>query len=437
MKLKFQSPTGMHDILEEDQRYFQKIYDVINDIVGFYNFKKIETPILEETELFSKGIGLKTEVVQKQMFSLRTRGRDYLTLRPDGTAPVVRAYIQNGMQSFPKPVKLWYFGPFFRYEKPQLGRFRQFWQFGLEIIGEESSARDTEIIQIFYSILKKLKLKDLIIEVNSIGDSSCRPYYKKLLVSYLRPRVNGLCVSCRRRLKENPLGILDCKEEKCQRIISQAPQIIDHLCQNCHQHFKEVLESLDEIEIPYRLNPYLVRGLDYYTRTVFEIFSPLTEKKESSEKQEKPPETVKHAFAGGGRYDGLVKILGGKDTPAVGAAGGIDRIIWLMKKRAIRFPRKTKPKIFLAQLGSLAKRKTFKLMEEFRKAEIPVLESLSRDSLRAQLAIADRSGVDYTLILGQKEALGGTIIIRHMATGKQKEVKLEKVIKEMKKALKR
>ena len=229
MRIKFQSPTGMHDVLPEDQRYFEKIYNVVNEIVGFYNFQKIGTPALEDTELFSKGIGLSTEVVQKQMFSFRTKGGDHLTLRPEGTAPVIRAYIQNGMQSFPKPVKLWYFGPFFRYERPQLGRFRQFWQFGIESIGEDAPVRDAEIVHIFYNILQKLKLKDLIIEVNSIGAKCCRPYYKKLLTNYLKSRVNGLCANCRGRLKAGPLGILDCKEEKCQRIISQAPQIIDHL----------------------------------------------------------------------------------------------------------------------------------------------------------------------------------------------------------------
>ena len=440
MRLKFQSPTGMHDILPEDQRYFEKIYNVVNEIVGFYNFQKIETPALEETELFSKGIGLSTEVVQKQMFSFRTRGGDHLTLRPEGTAPVIRAYIQNGMQSFPKPVKLWYLGPFFRYEKPQLGRFRQFWQFGVESIGEEAPVRDAEIVHIFYNILQKLKLKDLIVEVNSIGAKCCRPYYKKLLTNYLKSRINGLCANCRQRLKAGPLGILDCKEEKCQRIISQAPQIIDHLCQSCHQHFKSFLEFLDELEVPYHLNPYLVRGLDYYTRTVFEIF-PATEKEKQSKKEKEVGEELleipKNALAGGGRYDNLIRTLGGKETPAVGAAAGIDRILWLMKKTAARLPQESEPQIFLAQLGNLAKRKSLKLIEEFRKAKIPILESLGRDSLKAQLTLADRDGVKYTLILGQKEALRETIIIRSMKTGEQKEVKLDKLIKEVKKILKK
>ena len=424
-KPKFQSPTGMHDILPSDQKYFQKIYEVSENIANFYQFQKIETPILEETELFSKGIGLATDIVGKQMFTLRTKGGDYLTLRPEGTAPVVRAYIKHGMSNLPQPVKLWYFGPYFRYEKPQAGRYRQFWQFGFEVFGEESPVIDTQIIQIFYNISRELKLKNLIVEINSIGDSQCRPYYKKLLMSYFKSRESSLCADCRRRLRENPLRILDCKEEKCQRIISQAPQMIDHLCENCHSHFKEVLEFLDEIELPYHLNPYLVRGLDYYTKTVFEIYE------ESEEGR------AQGALTGGGRYDALVKLLGGKDTPAVGASTGIERMIAAMKTKAIRLPQESRPKIYLAQLGTLAKRKSLRLLEDFRKAKIQVSESFGRDSLKAQLARADKIEVKYTLILGQREALEGTIIIRDMKTGRQETIKTEKVVREIKKKLKK
>jgi len=413
-KPKFQTPTGMHDILPPEQKYFQKIYEVSENIANFYQFKKIETPILEETELFSKGIGLATDIVGKQMFTLRTKGGDCLTLRPEGTAPVVRAYIKHGMFNLSQPVKLWYFGPCFRYEKPQAGRYRQFWQFGFEVFGEESPVIDAQIIQIFYNILRELKLKNLIIEINSIGDSQCRPYYKKLLMSYFRSRESSLCADCRRRLRENPLRILDCQEEKCQRIISQAPQMIDHLCESCHSHFKEVLEFLDEIELPYRLNPYLVRGLDYYTKTVFEIY-------EDSEEGR-----AQGALTGGGRYDALVKLLGGKDTPAVGASTGIERTIAAMKTKAIRLPQESRPKIYLAQLGTLAKRKSLRLLEDFRKAKIQVSESFGRDSLKAQLARADKIEVKYTLILGQREALEGTIIIRDMKTGRQETIKTEK-----------
>ena len=424
-KKGYQTPTGTHDILSEDQFYFQKIYNISESIAEFYNFKKITTPILEEAELFSRGIGLGTDIVEKQMYIFRTKGGDWLALRPEGTAPIVRAFIQHGMYNLPQPVKLWAFGPYFRYEHPQAGRYRQFHQFSFEIIGEQSSVIDSQIIQIFYSILKELRFKNLIIEINSIGDSQCRPYYKKLLVNYLKYRQDALCLDCRRRIKENPLRILDCKEEKCQRIKSQAPQIIDHLCQECHTHFKEVLEFLDELELPYRLNPYLVRGLDYYTKTTFEIFEDSEEGKQQG------------ALVGGGRYDNLSKLLSGKDNPGMGGAGGIERIINLMKIKTRKSFSPPSANIFLAQLGNLAKRKSLKLFEEFRKAKIPTAESFSRDSLKAQLKFADRLGARYSLILGQKEALEGTIIVRDMKSGTQEIVKLEKVVKEMKKRAKR
>jgi len=426
-KPKFQSPTGMHDILPEDQKYFQKIYSVVSDIADFYGFGKIDTPLLEEAELFSKGIGISTDIVKKEMFSFKTKGGDFLALRPEFTTPVVRAFIENGMQNRPQPLKLWHFGPCFRYERPQAERYRQFWQFGFEVLGDNSSVIDAQIIQIFFNILKELKLKNLIIEVNSMGDSQCRPYYKKLLANYFRTREVSLCIDCKRRVKENVLRILDCKEEKCQPIKAEAPQMLDHLCEECQLHFKEVLEFLDEIGIPYNLNPYLVRGLDYYTKTVFEIFSGDIEKKSE----------IKTALAGGGRYDKLVKLLGGKDTPSCGAAAGIERIVKIMKSQNIRFPKEGESQVFLAQLGNLAKRKSLKLLEDFRKMKIKVAESFGRDSLKAQLSRADKIGAKYTLIIGQKEALEGTIITRDMGSGKQEIVKLDKVVEEMKKKLRK
>ncbi|PIS39417.1 MAG: histidine--tRNA ligase [Candidatus Nealsonbacteria bacterium CG08_land_8_20_14_0_20_38_20] len=437
-KPKLQSPTGMHDILPEDWKYFQKIYNVCEDLANFYEFAKIETPILEDAELFSRGIGLATDIVEKQMFSFKTRGGDYLALRPEGTAPVVRAYIEHGMQNLSQPVKLWYFGPYFRAEKPQLGRYRQFWQFGFEVLGEAEPVIDVQIVQIFYNILKELKFKNLTIAVNSIGCSQCRPCFRRLLLSYFRPRESSLCSDCRRRLRENPLRILDCKEEKCQTLVSQAPQMLDHLCEECHKHFKDVLEFFEELSLPYSLNPYLVRGLDYYTKTVFEIFPSLANQEPSQGKENNIEELAKvGALVGGGRYDNLVKLLGGKPTPACGASAGIERIALLLKEKGLKIPAAQKPKVFLAQLGDLAKRKTLKLVEEFREIGIPVSESLGRDSLKTQLNRADKIGVKWTLILGQKEALEGTIIIKNMESGAQEIVKLEKVVGEVKKRLKK
>ncbi len=425
-KIKFQKPTGMHDILPEDQRYFEKIYSVCEKIVNFYGFKKIDTPVLESTDLYQKGTGMSTDIVQKQMFGLKTKGGDDLSLRPEFTPGVARAYLEHGMHSLPQPIKLYSTGPLFRYERPQAGRYRQFHQFNLEIFGDTSPAIDAQIIQIFYSILEELKIKKIAIEVNSIGDNQCRPYYKKLLVSYFRSKSSSLCTDCKRRLKENPLRVLDCKEEKCHAIISQAPQTINHLCADCHAHFKYVLEFLDEIQLPYRLNPHLVRGLDYYTKTVFEIVSESTEE-----------EKAKGSLAGGGRYDLLIKLLGGEETPASGGALGIERVKSLLSPKEAKPSSYFNPSIFLAQLGSSAKIKSLKLLEEFRKNKIQVAESLGRDSLKAQFKIADKMKVKYTLLLGQKEVLEESIIVRDMKTGKQETIKFDKVVKEMKKKLKK
>lgn len=429
-KTKFQTPTGMRDILGDEEKYFKKIYKVVEDIADFYAFQKITTPVMEDIEVFNKGTGEATDVVKKEMFSLKTKGGDSLCLRPEGTPAVARAFIENGMSNWPQPVKLWYFEPFFRYEHPQSGRYREFWQFGFEVFGEKNSIVDAQIIQIFCDIFKELKIKDILVEVNSMGDSNCRPYYKKLLTNYFKSRESSLCADCKRRLKENPLRILDCKEEKCQPIKAEAPQVLDHLCEECRLHFKEVLEYLDELEIPYRLNPYLVRGLDYYTKTVFEVFGSLSEGEGDAEKKQL-------ALAGGGRYDKLIKLLGGRDIPAIGAAGGVDRIAMLMKKQDVKLPEALPPQIFIAQLGNLAKRKSLKLLNELWKANIRVAESFGRDSLKAQLARADKLGAKLTLILGQKEALEGTIIIRDMESGKQSNAKLDKAVQEVREMLKK
>lgn len=421
MKTKLQTLTGMHDILPDGQVYIKRVQKAVESITHYYGFNRIDTPILEQAELFIKGTGADTDAVSKEMYSFRTKGGDLVALRPEFTPSIARSYIEHGMQNLPQPVKLWTTGPLFRHERPQAGRYRQFFQFDVEVLGDKSPSIDGQIIQMSFDILKDLSFKNINIEVNSIGDSECRPYFKKILTSYFRSKKSTLCSDCQRRLKENPLRILDCKEEKCQQVKAGAPQIIDHLCEACHAHFKQVLEFLDELELPYTLNPYLVRGLDYYTKTVFEI----VEKSEDGSSQ--------GALIGGGRYDGLVKLIGGKDTPAVGAAGGIDRIVNIMKTRELKPDKKQeKTEIFLAQLGQSAKRKSLKLFEEFRAAKIPMAESFSKDSLRSQLNAANKIGVKWVLIFGQREALGDFITLRNMETGVQEEIKLDKVVGEMK-----
>ena len=429
---KFQRPTGMKDILPEEQPYFEKIYRTVDDIARFYGFGKIDTPMVEDSELYERGTGQSTDIVEKQMYTIKTKGGDVLAMRPEFTPGIVRAFNENGMLNLPQPVKLYTYGPLFRYEHPQAGRFRQFNQVDFEVFGEESAAIDAQIIQIFYAFLRDLKFSHLIIEVNSIGDAQCRPYYKKVLVNYLRPRQNSLCADCRRRIRENPLRVLDCKEEKCQRVKAQAPQFLDHLCDSCKTHFKSLLEFLDEIDLPYHLDPYLVRGLDYYTKTVFEIFSEST-----VEQKEGEGIVTRSALVGGGRYDNLVRLLGGKDVPAMGGAAGVERIVALMKEKGFLGAEIPVPKVFLAQLGDLPKKKSLKLLEELRRAKISITESLGRDSLRTQLARADKLEVAYTLILGQREMLDETIVIRKMDTGEQAIVKMDKVVEELRKRLKK
>ncbi|MFW6282869.1 MAG: histidine--tRNA ligase [Minisyncoccales bacterium] len=424
-KGKFQTPKGIHDILPKKQKYYRKVYQVCKKIADYYGFEEIYTPILEKRKIYEKGTGAGTDIVQKEMFELETKGGEKLALRPEGTPGIVRSYIENGMSNWQTPVKLWYFGPFFRYEKPQAGRYRQFWQFGFEVIGQEDAAVDAELIQIFYNILKELKLEEISIKVNSIGDESCRPEYLNSLKTYFKENKKKLCKDCKKRLKNNVLRILDCKNKKCNEVKEDAPQIIDNLCDDCHDHFKTMLEFLDETNIPYELDSSLVRGLDYYTRTVFEAFS-------ENEDEEKG----QNALGGGGRYDKLVELFGGKETPASGMAGGVERIIEKLVDEKLEFESTEKPKVFLAQIGKTAKRETFRLLEEFREEGIKIAESLGRNSLRPQLNIADKMEVDYTLILGKKEVEEDEIIIRNMEDGKQKKVKLSKIVDEIKKRLK-
>ena len=428
-KRKFNAVSGMFDILPSEYPLWLKIEEVVSSIANFYGFSKITTPILEEEELFVKGTGQDTEIVEKQMYSFRTKGGKRVVLRPEFTPSIVRAYIQNGMESLPKPVKLWSFGPVFRYERPQRGRYRQFWQFNFEIFGDKSPIQDVLLIQIFSDILRDLSLSKWIVEVNSIGCKECRSYYLRQLKNYYKNRLREICPECEKRLKKNPLRLLDCKEEKCQRVKKFAPQIVNSLCEDCHQYLKRVLEILDTIQIPYVLNPYLVRGLDYYTKTVFE-FVPQDKKEGQS------------ALIGGGRYDYLINQMGGKDTPAIGGAGGVERIIEeireqkinILAKRVERFEKK--PKMFLAQLGELAKEKSLTLLEEFRKNKIIIGENVGKDNLKVQLEQAAKLGVKYTLILGQREALEDTVIIRNMETGIQEIVFIKDIVKEIKKRLK-
>lgn len=414
----------MRDLLPQDMLFWDKLIKTGEELAQDYGFQKIETPIIEDAEIFIKGTGATTDVVGKQMYFVKTAGGASLALRPEGTPGVVRAYLENGLASLPQPIKLFYYGPMFRHEQPQAGRWRQFYQFGAEIFGDVGAVLDAQIIQFCFHLFRQVGLKKINIQINSLGCPQCRPTYRRALVDYYRHRKDRLCPDCKRRLKENPLRLLDCKEEKCQPIKAQAPASVDHLCEECRKHFKEVLEFLDELEIPYFLSSSLVRGLDYYTKTIFEIFW-----------EEEGMSQV--ALGGGGRYDNLVKELGGRPTPAVGMALGLDRIVELMKKEQVRTGGETNFKVFLVQLGMAGRKKCLKLFERLHQAGILAAESMSRDSIKAQMKIADKLGVKFALILGQQEALDNTVIIRDMQSGVQETVLQEKVVDELKKRFKK
>ena len=410
------SPKGMRDLMNEEYYSFQGFFEKAQEVAVYYGFRPIETPMLEYEETFTSSVGVGTDIVDKEMYTLKTKGGDYLALRPEHTAPLTRAYIEHGMQNMPQPVMFYQYGPVFRHDKPQRGRYRQFWQFDLDCLGNEKSIMDALVIKTGMTILEEAGATNLTIDINSIGDKECRNTYLKELSNYYKKHLSGLPAVDRERLKTNPLRILDSKEEKTKEINIGAPDSISFLCASCKKHFKEVLEYLEEMGINYNINKNLVRGLSYYTRTVFEVYT---------EDENGLPSQV----ASGGRYDYLARQLGGKkDVPSVGFSMGVDRVVeakWY-KKLSPRILKK--PKIYFIQLGSEAKLKSLNIIEILRKAHIPIAQSLSKDSLGSQLAIAEKLSIPYAIIFGVKEALDNSVIVRDMASRSQDTVKLSKLL---------
>lgn len=417
--ISFKSLKGMHDVLPADFLFFDRIEKALKDVSSFYNFLRIETPILEELKMFERGTGLTSEVVSKQMFVVKTRGGDTLALRPEMTPGVLRAYLENGLNYVANPGKFFYYSPVFRYEQPQAGRFRQFHQVGFEILSSDDPIYDAQVISASYKVISELKIKNLLIKINSIGCKNCRPAYLKKIKNFYKDKLNKICKDCRKRYSENPLRMLDCKEQKCQEIKAMAPVSLDTLCSSCKHHFTFVLEFLDEIKIPYIVDSCLVRGLDYYSKTVFEVFA----------------EGFDFALGGGGRYDYLSESLGGPKLPAVGSALGVERIIEVMKARDISGVYKNKFRVFLVYMGDQAKKRALSLMDEFYEKGVQVKESFSKDSLKAQMKSADKEKVDFALILGQREVFEDVIILRDMRSGSQENIPLRKIADELKKRM--
>ena len=410
-------PKGTQDILPEDISKWYYIEDMIKEILSKYGYKEIRTPFFEYTDLFVRGIGESTDIVTKEMFTFPDRKGRSLTLRPEGTAPVVRAYLENGMDRISKVIKLFYLGPMFRCEKPQAGRFRQFNQFGIEVIGTKSSAADAEVILTVLEVYKKLGLKNLEILINSVGCKKCRVDYIQKLKKYLKDKHDFLCSECKERYKKNPLRVFDCKKDSCKRIIEAAPVIIENLCQECESHFSEVKSYLDDQKIVFHEDPRLVRGLDYYTKTAFEIISGGL--------------GAQNAIGGGGRYDDLVEELGGKPTPAVGFAAGIERMIIAIDQQKVEWPVEKRLDIFVAKVNEKNKDTAFRLLQKIRNTGLSADMDYSGGSLKSQMRIANKIGARYTVIVGEEELSKNMVILRNMQTKEQKEVQIDNLIDEL------
>jgi len=407
----YTAPRGTQDILPEDQPYWRYVIERIHHICQLYGYKQLDTPIFEETSLFVRGVGESTDIVEKEMYSFKDRGGDSITLRPEFTAGVVRAYIEHGMHVLPQPVKLYSIGPIFRYERPQAGRYRQHTQFNVEAIGEKDPALDLEVMSIAWHLYEDLGFKGLSFELNSTGCPRCRPRYLEVLVDYYRGNIERICGDCRRRLMRNPLRMLDCKSDSCQPVIASAPHIIEYLCEECAEHFSTLRDYLDLLRRPYNINHRLVRGLDYYTKTVFEVWAEGI--------------GAQNAVCGGGRYDGLAEELGGPPTPGVGFGSGLERIILTMKQQGIEVPPIPSPDIAVAYLGSEAKKIALKLLADLRAAGISAECAFGNRSLKAQLRQADRLGTSFTIIVAERELSTGKVTVRDMQKGEQHEVAIE------------
>lgn len=409
---------GFRDIVPDEQAAWDKAEQVAQSLARAYGFGRIRLPVLEQTSLFERSIGKDTDIVEKEMFTFTDQGGVKMTLRPEGTASVVRAYVEHGMVNQSQPVKLWYFEPMFRHERPQAGRYRQFWQVGFEAIGSNDPIIDAQIILMSERFCKSMGL-DVTVRINSLGTVAARKAYIAELTKYLKTVKKKLSEVDQKRLLKNPLRVLDSKEPGMDEVRAEAPQLLAFIDEDSKQHFMRVLEYLDDAGVAYVLNPYLVRGLDYYGKTVFE----LTLTNPSAD------ESAQSALGGGGRYDGLIPMMGGReDAGAVGAAIGVERVITAAKASGKLSIEKRQVDIFFCQLGEAARRKGLRIYEKFREAGVEVAEAFSKGNLKGQLEIADKIKAPLAIILGQKEVLDGTVIIRDMESGVQEIVDVEKVV---------
>ncbi len=414
----FQAPRGTQDILPQEQPYWLFIQNAAEATARLYGYERIDTPVFEEAGLFVRTVGVGTDIVEKEMYTFKDLGGGQLTLRPEGTAPVCRAYIERGMASLVQPVKLFYQAPIFRYERPQAGRFRQHHQFGFEAIGEGDAALDAELIDMAWRFFQELGLNKLTLQINSIGCPVCRPAYLAKLKEHYDEHREELCEDCKIRLDKNALRLLDCKKTSCQPLSELAPRSIDFLCVECSDHFSKLKSNLSILRLPFEINPGMVRGLDYYTKTVFEI-QPEEERGQST-------------IAGGGRYDGLIEQLGGKHTPGVGFATGIERIILNLKKQNVNVPGLPKPSVFVVWMGEEAGKAAARMVGDLRAAGVSAVTAFTARSMKAQLRQADGTGCHFAAIIGAEELEQGFITLRDLRTAQQEPVDFSKLVDRVK-----
>lgn len=402
---------GTEDVLPKDSYRWQFVEDVMRKESAAYGFKEIRTPVFEHTELFARGVGQTTDVVQKEMYTFDTKGGESVTLRPEGTAGAARAVLEHGLVNDSLPIKASYFVSCYRYEKPQAGRLREFHQFGLECYGTQSPAADAELICAAQSIFDRLGIKQLRLEINSIGCPTCRAEYHKALKEYFYGYKDELCETCNSRLEKNPMRILDCKSPVCSKIAQGAPKITDYLCDECKEHFASVQKYLDAAGVEYTVNPTIVRGLDYYTKTVFEFVTDFI--------------GAQGTVCGGGRYDGLIEELGGKHLPSLGFAMGIERLLMLMDKQGIEIPKPSTCDLYVAVMGESASLKSFEIIKAVRSCGLIAETDIVGRGLRAQMKYADKIGAKFSMVLGDNEIEQGKAVIKNMSSGEQTEIVLD------------
>lgn len=411
--MSIKRPKGTQDIMPGSVEKWQYLEDEIRKICADYGYQEIRTPIFEATELFERGVGETTDIVNKEMYTFFDKGKRSVTLRPEGTASVCRAYVENKMYAQPQPLKLYYLGPMFRYENTQAGRFRQFHQFGVEVLGGEDPLVDAEVIHLIWEFYRRIGIGNIRVHINSVGCPECRAEHRVKLLDYLKDKEEELCHDCQGRMNKNPLRILDCKNPTCQSKVEEAPTTLDTLCDDCANHFDKVKEFLSLTAIDYDINPKMVRGLDYYQKTAFEVMAEGI--------------GAQSAICGGGRYDGLVEEIGGPSTPGIGFAMGIERILAVLENQN-QFTEQLNKGVAVAALGDQAQKEGFKLSAQLRRAGIPTVMDLMGRGLKGQMKFADRHGSRYVLIIGEEELNNNIVIVRDMRLGEQNEIARDKII---------